>query len=100
MGWSLQVFGETFKEEQLTLDDYVDLEERLAVTWGEIHPIRSAKCGKHVAARLYADRSGVTFEDAFTKVGQLAALEFIDGIEMIAAAEDEPEPDPPVAGES
>lgn len=105
MGWSLQVFGETFREDQLTLDDFVDLEERLStkddpVTWGQIHPIRSAKCGKYVAARMYANRSGVSFDDAFTKVGQLGALDFIDNVDMVATIEEEPEPDPPVAGES
>lgn len=99
--WSFEVFDEKFSEKELTLDDYIELEVLLSVDWRSIHPIRSAKQSKQIAAFMYSKRSGLNFDDALAKVGSLSAIDFLEGLDIIEAEDaEEPAPDPPKAGES
>lgn len=99
--WSFEVFDEKFTEDQLTLDDYIALEDTIGVGWRLIHPLNSAKQARHIAALMYSQRLQMPLADALVKVGQLGAVEFADHLEVLAIeAEDDEPADPPKAGES
>lgn len=91
--WRFSVFGETFKEEQLTIDQFIALEDEFGVTWRLINPINSAKQARHIAAVMYAERHGCTLDDAKVKIGQVSAAEFVESIDV----PEEDEVDPPGA---
>jgi hypothetical protein len=82
MAWSFVVFGEKFREAQLTLDQAMRVEDLLEKRWGEIHPGRSAKAALYLSAVMYADRAGIDVKDAIAKVKEITVPSFCEEVDL------------------
>lgn len=82
MAWSFQVFGEKFRESQLTLDQAMRVEDLMDKRWVEIHPARSAKAALYLAAVMYGDRCGMATADAVKKIGELTVPSFVEEVDL------------------
>lgn len=82
MAWKFTVFGETFREAQLTLGQAERVEELLGKSWAHVNPVASAKAARRLAAVMYADRTGIDVNDALAKLGDVSAVEFIEEVDL------------------
>lgn len=109
--WEVEVLGEKFSERELTIGQYIKLEDELGVTWRMIHPVQSAKAARAVIGLLYAERKNLSVDHARSIIESQVAWDFVDSIEKNLAAalrklaasrdvddeEDEEKADPPKA---
>ncbi len=73
MPWQLEVLGETFREDECTLEELEDLEDRtdiVAPALGGVMKMR-AKTLRAACACLMANRLGMSYDDALAKVSSL-----------------------------
>ncbi len=82
MAWRFQVFDETFREADLTLGQAERVEDLLGKSWGEVHPLRSAKAARRLAAVMYADRTGMSVDDAMTKLAEVRVPAFVEEVDL------------------
>lgn len=102
MAWTFEFLDEKFDMATLTLDDYVQLEDKAGVRWGLINPALSARCAQIILAYMYAKRTDSNYDDALAKAKTLNADEFANVLNFQLPSDgEESEPDPPLpAGES
>jgi hypothetical protein len=82
VAWKFTVFDETFREAELTLGQAERVEDLLGKNWSEVHPLRSAKAARRLAAVMYADRTGISVEDSLTKLGEVRQVQFLEEVDL------------------
>lgn len=83
MPWQITVCGETFREDQLTLQQACAIEDATGLNWRVIHPMNSAKVAVTLGSVLLAERTGITQDEAREKLGALGVNEWTDAFEVV-----------------
>lgn len=84
MPWRLTLCGETFREDELTVQQAYDIEDATGLNWREIHPLNSAKVALELGVLLLAGRTGITPAEAREKIGALGMNEWLDAYKAVS----------------
>lgn len=76
MAWRITFDGEVYREGDLTIGQAEVIEKETGLTWRQLNPLRSAACASAILAVCHSDRTGVSLEDARTKVRALRIDDF------------------------
>jgi hypothetical protein len=82
MPFRITVEGESFMDDDLTLDEAIAIEKALDTSWQFINPLRSGEHCREIMVTFLARTRGV--EEARKIVGGLTVKQAIAGVEHIA----------------
>ena len=78
MAWSVTIDGETVTDEQIRVAEYVDIESRTGIPWGDLNPARSATQAFHILSVMYEVRRELTIAESAMLVGQMTAGQVLE----------------------
>lgn len=74
--WRITFDGQVYREADLTIGQAETIETETGLTWRQINPLRSAACATAILAVLHAERTGISLDEARTKVRALKVNDF------------------------
>ena len=82
MPFEITVAGETFRSDDLTVDEFLAIEKDTGRTWWDLNPIRSAGEFKAMASAWLARTRSP--EDAAKIVGSLSIRDVVDNAKVVS----------------
>lgn len=86
MGWQFVFDGETYRDDDITLDQAERLEAATGSTWFTLAPLASAKHARVIIGLLVSDHTGKPVEDI---EGQLKSMTVNAIFDLFSPAEDD-----------